>query len=84
MKTTDKEKDSIKCSFCGRDKQDTAVLIAGINGHICDRCIAQAYQIVTDEFASKAEKGGPQELTLLKPVEIKTYLDEFVLFDVTN
>lgn len=79
MKTTDKDKDSIKCSFCGRDKQDTAVLIAGINGHICDRCIAQAYQIVTDEFASKAEKGGPQELTLLKPVEIKTYLDEFVI-----
>ena len=79
MKTTDKEKDSIKCSFCGRDKQDTAVLIAGINGHICDRCIAQAYQIVNDEFASKAEKGGAQELTLLKPVEIKTYLDEFVI-----
>ena len=79
MKTTDKEKDSIKCSFCGRDKQDTAVLIAGINGHICDRCIAQAYQIVTDEFASKTEKGGTQELTLLKPVEIKTYLDQFVI-----
>jgi ATP-dependent Clp protease ATP-binding subunit ClpX len=79
MKTTDKEKDSIKCSFCGRDKQDTAVLIAGINGHICDRCIAQAYQIVTDEFASKSEKTGEKELTLLKPVEIKTYLDEYVI-----
>ena len=79
MKTTDKEKDSIKCSFCGRDKQDTAVLIAGINGHICDRCIAQAYQIVTDEFASKSDKEGEKELTLLKPVEIKTYLDEYVI-----
>ena len=79
MKTTDKDKDSIKCSFCGRDKQDTAVLIAGINGHICDRCIAQAYQIVTDEFASKSDKTGEKELTLLKPVEIKTYLDEYVI-----
>lgn len=79
MKTTDKEKDSIKCSFCGRDKQDTAVLIAGINGHICDRCIAQAYQIVTDEFASKSDKEADNELNLLKPVEIKTYLDEYVI-----
>ena len=79
MKTTDKEKDSIKCSFCGRDKQDTAVLIAGIDGHICDRCIAQAYQIVTDEFASKSDKEDDGELNLLKPVEIKTYLDEYVI-----
>lgn len=79
MKTTDKEKDSIKCSFCGRDKQDTAVLIAGINGHICDRCIAQAYQIVTDEFASKSDKEADGELNLLKPVEIKTYLDQYVI-----
>jgi ATP-dependent Clp protease ATP-binding subunit ClpX len=79
MKTTDKEKDSIKCSFCGRDKQDTAVLIAGIDGHICDRCIAQAYQIVTDEFASKSDKEDDNELNLLKPVEIKTYLDQYVI-----
>jgi ATP-dependent Clp protease ATP-binding subunit ClpX len=79
MKTTDKDKDSIKCSFCGRDKQDTAVLIAGIDGHICDRCIAQAYQIVTDEFASKSDKEDDGELNLLKPVEIKTYLDEYVI-----
>jgi ATP-dependent Clp protease ATP-binding subunit ClpX len=79
MKTTDKDKDSIKCSFCGRDKQDTAVLIAGIDGHICDRCIAQAYQIVTDEFASKSDKEDDGELNLLKPVEITTYLDEYVI-----
>lgn len=78
MKAT-KEKDHIKCSFCGRDKQDTAVLIAGINGHICDRCIAQAYQIVNEEFASKQDKNLNQSLNLLKPVEIKNFLDEFVI-----
>ena len=74
-----KEKDNIKCSFCGRDKQDTAVLIAGINGHICDRCIAQAYQIVNEEFASKQDKNISQSLNLLKPIEIKAFLDEYVI-----
>lgn len=74
-----KDKDHIKCSFCGRDKQDTAVLIAGINGHICDRCIAQAYQIVNEEFASKQDKTLNQSLNLLKPIEIKSFLDEYVI-----
>jgi ATP-dependent Clp protease ATP-binding subunit ClpX len=74
-----KEKENIKCSFCGRDKQDTAVLIAGINGHICDRCIAQAYQIVNEEFASKQDKNLNQALNVLKPVEIKTFLNDFVI-----
>jgi len=74
-----KEKENIKCSFCGRDKQDTAVLIAGINGHICDRCIAQAYQIVNEEFASKQDKNLNQSLNVLKPVEIKTFLNDFVI-----
>lgn len=74
-----KDKDHIKCSFCGRDKQDTAVLIAGINGHICDRCISQAYTIVNEEFASKQDKTVNQSLNLLKPIEIKTFLDEYVI-----
>ncbi|TNF26347.1 MAG: ATP-dependent Clp protease ATP-binding subunit ClpX [Bacteroidetes bacterium] len=74
-----KDRDHIKCSFCGRDKQDTAVLIAGINGHICDRCIAQAYQIVNEEFASKHSKANSHALNLLKPREIKAFLDEYVI-----
>jgi ATP-dependent Clp protease ATP-binding subunit ClpX len=78
MKTSN-DRDHIKCSFCGRDKQDTAVLIAGINGHICDRCIAQAYQIVNEEFSNKADKGTNRSLNLLKPIEIKAFLDEFVI-----
>jgi len=78
MKPT-KDRDHIKCSFCGRDKQDTAVLIAGINGHICDRCIGQAYQIVNEEFSSKRDKSLHQSLNLLKPIEIKTFLDQYVI-----
>lgn len=73
------EKDHIKCSFCGRDKQDTAVLIAGINGHICDRCIAQAYQIVNEEFSNKQERTVGRSMNVLKPIEIKAFLDEFVI-----
>ena len=48
--------DNIKCSFCGRDKQDTHVLIAGINGHICDECITQAQGIVKEETVVKEKK----------------------------
>ena len=47
------EKKEIKCSFCGRDKQDTNVLIAGITGHICDNCITQAQNIIAEELTQR-------------------------------
>ena len=71
-------KDNIKCSFCGRDKQDTHVLIAGINGHICDECIAQAQGIVKEESIVK-EKEVEEAALLLKPAEIKSHLDTYVI-----
>jgi ATP-dependent Clp protease ATP-binding subunit ClpX len=55
------------------------VLIAGINGHICDRCIGQAHQIVADEFASKQSNSTAQGLRLHKPAQIKEFLDDFVI-----
>jgi ATP-dependent Clp protease ATP-binding subunit ClpX len=68
-----------KCSFCGRSKKETAILIAGLDAFICDVCVTQAYQIVTEELAER--KGGTvkQELNLLKPLEIKLHLDEYVI-----
>ena len=45
-----------RCSFCGREKKDTNLLIAGISGHICDRCIEQAYSIVQEELGKKRVK----------------------------
>lgn len=72
-------KDHIKCSFCGRDKQDTAVLIAGITGHICDKCIEQAQYIIREELSNKASQSAYSHLNLLKPAEIKKYLDEYVI-----
>ncbi len=69
----------IHCSFCGRDKQDTLVLIAGIQGHICDQCIQQAYRIVREEQDAKKNQAISSALTLLKPAEIKRHLDEYVI-----
>jgi len=71
--------DNIKCSFCGRDKKDTAVLIAGITGHICDKCISQAQNIVQEEISSKIDESIVSSLNLLKPVDIKKHLDEYVI-----
>ena len=72
-------KEGIKCSFCGRDKQDTTVLIAGISGHICDHCISQANFIVKQEMQEKNSSSQFSFLTLHKPAEIKKHLDEYVI-----
>ncbi len=73
------EKKDIKCSFCGRDKQDTNVLIAGITGHICDSCIAQAQNIIAEELNQRDRTELEGNLVLQKPAEIKAYLDEYVI-----
>ena len=70
-------KELVKCSFCGKNKQDTDVLIAGISAHICDSCIEQAYDIL--EIESTDENSLDQSSRLLKPQEIKFHLDEFVI-----
>jgi len=67
-----------RCSFCGREKKDTNLLIAGISGHICDRCIEQAYSIVQEELGVQGEFDMNQ-LKLLKPAEIKKFLDLYVI-----
>jgi len=73
------EKEDIRCSFCGRHKKDTNVLIAGITGHICDSCIGQANQIVQEEVTHKTDSALETSLTLLKPIEIKEHLDQYVI-----
>jgi len=67
-----------KCSFCGREKKDTNLLIAGISGHICDSCIDQAYSIVQEELKNRTDL-DLKEIQLLKPMEIKTFLDQYVI-----
>jgi ATP-dependent Clp protease ATP-binding subunit ClpX len=67
-----------RCSFCGREKKDTNLLIAGISGHICDRCIEQAHSIVEEELGASGEF-DLGEIKLLKPKEIKSFLDLYVI-----
>jgi len=67
-----------RCSFCGREKKDTNLLIAGISGHICDRCIEQAYSIVQEELGAQGEF-DMEQIKLLKPIEIKSFLDLYVI-----
>jgi len=67
-----------KCSFCGRDKKDTNLLIAGISGHICDSCIDQAHEIIKEEAKTNSDL-NLTDVQLLKPTEIKTFLDQYVI-----
>ncbi|OUV70023.1 MAG: ATP-dependent protease ATP-binding subunit ClpX [Flavobacteriales bacterium TMED123] len=73
------DKEIIKCSFCDKDKQDTNVLIAGINAHICDSCIDQAIGIVEAEKSGKDASELSEHFKLLKPKEIKIHLDKHVI-----
>jgi len=73
------EDKNINCSFCGRDKQDTNVLIAGINSHICDSCIEQAVGIVHSEKDGKDQQILAAQMNLLKPIDIKAHLDQYVI-----
>ena len=78
-----KYKENIKCSFCGKDKRDAMMLIAGIDGHICEACVEQAHDIISDELKTGKRKpakdnfiGLPANVT---PVQIKTFLDQYVI-----
>lgn len=69
----------IICSFCGSSKQDTLMLIAGLDAHICDKCVTQASQIVSEESAVRTKKSAQSAINLLKPIEIKQHLDQYVI-----
>lgn len=74
-----KEDKEIKCSFCGRTKQNTEILIAGVTGHICNHCVIQAQTIVKDEALQRTNSSLFNIIHLLKPMEIKKHLDEYVI-----
>lgn len=72
-------KEVLECSFCGRKKPETNLLIAGINAHICDKCIEQAHGIVLEELKQSGNSGLLAELVLSKPKEIRAFLDQYVI-----
>jgi ATP-dependent Clp protease ATP-binding subunit ClpX len=67
-----------KCSFCGRTKKEANMLVAGLEGHICDHCIEQAHSIMTEELGNKSNVAF-DTINLLKPAEIKAFLDQYVI-----
>lgn len=76
-----KGKGDYRCSFCGRDKSEALILIAGIEGHICEVCVEQAAEIVREEVDSKirSQQGDwslPEGVT---PLDIKTFVDQYVI-----
>ena len=72
------KKEELECSFCKRKKDETNLLIAGIDAHICDKCIEQAHGIVLEESISEKE-GTSSEFLVKKPLEIKNFLDQYII-----
>jgi ATP-dependent Clp protease ATP-binding subunit ClpX len=72
-------KQVLECSFCGRKKPETNLLIAGIDAHICDKCIEQANGIVLEELKSSGSSKQVGDLILNKPKEIRAFLDQYVI-----
>jgi len=72
-------KEELECSFCGRKKPETNLLIAGLDAHICDRCIEQAHGIVLEESKQSDNAELSSELMLRKPLQIKNFLDEYII-----
>lgn len=72
-------KENLQCSFCGRKKAETNLLIAGLDAHICDRCIEQAHGIVLEEAKQDSKGELSSELVLRKPRSIKEFLDQYVI-----
>jgi ATP-dependent Clp protease ATP-binding subunit ClpX len=68
------------CSFCGKTRNEVGVLIAGVSGHICENCVQQAHSIIKEDFINANDNHTSTEIVnLLKPAEIKSKLDEYVI-----
>lgn len=72
------------CSFCGRSEKEVKLLITGINGYICENCASQAYEIVQSTGLLNPQGNQASKYTfdlkkVPKPVEIKNYLDQYVI-----
>ena len=68
------------CSFCGRPKSETRLLITGLDANICDECIEQAMRILQEEVSRQDEQEASVDLSQIKrPSQIKAYLDQYVI-----
>ena len=78
-----RSKNNYRCSFCGRDKAEALILIAGIDGHICEVCVEQADEIIQEElYSGKKEEQSKSDFAIpdtITPMELKGHLDEYVI-----
>ena len=73
-------KDNLRCSFCGKHDSEVRKLIAGPDGvFICNECVDICVGIIEEEYEFDAMDMDPGEINLLKPVEIKKFLDDYVI-----
>ena len=72
------KKEELECSFCKRKKEETNLLIAGVDSHICDKCIEQAHGIVLEESINE-KKNASNDFLVKKPREIKDFLDQYII-----
>ena len=72
------KKEELECSFCKRKKEETNLLIAGIDAHICDKCIEQAHGIVLEESINERNSSS-SDFLVKKPREIKDFLDQYII-----
>lgn len=71
----------LHCSFCGRNRDEVKILIAGQDGHICENCVEHAQEIIAQELSAKQENNTSAnfKLNVRRPAEIKKFLDEYVI-----
>jgi len=74
-------KNTLHCSFCGRSRDEVKILIAGQEGHICENCVEHAQEIIQQELIIREDSAPASQfkLTVKKPIEIKRFLDEYVI-----
>src|SRR5690348_11659391 len=75
-------KNILHCSFCGRSRDEVKILIAGQEGHICENCVEHAREIIDQELMVRDDKSPSAasfKLTVKKPIEVKKFLDEYVI-----
>ena len=73
----DKEKSTVRCSFCGKDASQVKRIIAGADGYICNECVELCSEIIKED--NNVEDGFDFDFELSKPKDIKAYLDSYVI-----
>jgi ATP-dependent Clp protease ATP-binding subunit ClpX len=74
-------KNTLFCSFCGRNRDEVKILIAGQEGHICENCVEHAVEIIEQELVTRDDpkKSTNYKLSVKKPMEVKKFMDEYVI-----